>query len=61
MGARIAAKRKEKSLSQLDVCAKLKMDKTYLSAIENGHQNPTLVTLKAIADALSVEVKELVQ
>ena len=60
MGARIAETRKAKSLSQLDVCSKLDMDKTYLSAIENGHRNITLLTYKQIADALEVDLKELV-
>ena len=60
MGTRIAETRKAKGLSQLDVCSKLDMDKTYLSAIENGHRNITLLTYKQIADALEVDLKELV-
>ena len=35
------------------------MDKPYLSSIENGRQNPTLLTLKKIADAIGVSVSEL--
>ena len=59
IGARIAEMRKDKGLSQFDVCSKLDMDKTYLSAIENGHQNITLITCKRIADALDSDIREL--
>ena len=60
MGARIAEIRKAKGMSQFDVSSKLKFEKTYLSAIENGHQNITLLTYKQIADALEVDIRELV-
>ena len=60
IGARIADMRKDKGLSQFDVCSKLDMDKTYLSAIENGHQNITLITCKRIAEALDLDIRELI-
>ncbi len=59
VGAKIATVRKAKGMSQLDVCSKLNFEKTYLSAIENGRQNITLLTCKQIADAMDVEVVEL--
>ena len=59
IGKRIAEIRKAKGLSQMDVCAKLNFEKTYLSAIENGHQNITLLTYKQVADALDVEIQNL--
>jgi len=34
------------------------MDKPNLSAIENGRQNVTALTLKKIADVIGVEVKD---
>ncbi|CAA0212077.1 DNA-binding protein (fragment) [Tenacibaculum maritimum] len=33
------------------------MEKSNLSSIENGRQNPATLTLKKIADAIDVEVK----
>ena len=60
IGARIADMRKDKGLSRFDVCSKLDMDKTYLSAIENGHQNITLITCKRIAEALDLDIRELI-
>jgi transcriptional regulator with XRE-family HTH domain len=61
VGAKIAEIRKAKGMSQLDVCSKLNFEKTYLSAIENGRQNITLLTCKQIAEALDVDIRELLE
>ncbi len=58
VGKNIAKLRKSKGLSQLDVCAEIKMEKSNLSSIENGRQNVTSLTLLKIAKAIGVEVKE---
>ncbi|MEY8850021.1 helix-turn-helix domain-containing protein [Psychroserpens sp. XS_ASV72] len=58
LGKRIAYLRRKQGFSQLDVCAEIKMEKSNLSAIENGRQNATTLTLKKIADAVGVEVQE---
>ncbi len=47
-------------MSQVDVCSKLNMDKTYLSAIENGKQNPSFLTLKHILEAMGVDSMMLI-
>lgn len=59
IGQRLTAIRKEKGMSQVDVCSRLKMDKTYLSAIENGKQNTTLGKIKEILEAMGSDVNEL--
>ncbi|EAP87946.1 helix-turn-helix domain-containing protein [Croceibacter atlanticus] len=56
VGENIAKLRREKEMSQMDVCAIIDMDKPNLSAIENGRQNATILTLKKIANALEVDV-----
>lgn len=56
LGRNIAKIRRSKKLSQLDVCAEIKMEKSNLSAIENGRQNASTLTLKRIADAIGVNV-----
>lgn len=56
LGKRISELRKEKGMSQLDLGSKIDMEKSNLSAIENGRQNPAALTLKKIADALGYEV-----
>lgn len=58
VGKNIAKLRKSKGLSQLDVCAEIKMEKSNFSSIENGRQNVTSLTLLKIANAIGVEVKE---
>lgn len=58
VGQNIAKLRKEKGFSQTNVCDHIKMEKSNLSAIENGRQNFTPLTLKKIADFIGVEVKD---
>ena len=58
IGRNIAKLRRRNNLSQLDICAEIKMEKSNLSSIENGRQNPTSLTLKKLADTIGVEVKE---
>ena len=58
LGKRIATLRKAKGYSQLDLGSIIDMEKSNLSAIENGRQNPSSLTLKKIADALHVKVVE---
>lgn len=57
VGKNISTIRRSKGFSQLDVCAIISMEKSNLSSIENGRQNPATLTLKKIADAIDVEVK----
>lgn len=56
LGQKIKQIRQSKGMSQVDVCSKLNMDKTYLSAIENGRQNPSVLTLKQILEAMGENV-----
>lgn len=56
LGKRISFIRKSKGYSQLDLGSIIDMEKSNLSAIENGRQNPSSLTLKKIADALQVQV-----
>lgn len=58
VGRSIAMLRKKQGYSQLDVCAKIQMEKSNLSSIENGRQNFTALTLKKIADSIGVEVRD---
>lgn len=58
MGKSIAKVRKERGFSQNAICDIINMEKPNLSAIENGRQNASSLTLKRIADAMGVEVAE---
>jgi len=48
-------------MSQGDICRKLNMDRSYMSAIEAGKKNITLVVLEKLANALGVPVSDLVK
>lgn len=58
VGANIASKRKRAGLSQALLGAVINMEKSNLSAIENGRQNVSSLTLKKIADALKCDVSD---
>lgn len=59
LGRHIANLRKANGYSQLDICAEIKMEKSNLSAIENGRQNATSLSLLKIAKAIGVKVSDL--
>ncbi len=48
-------------MTQGDICRILHMDRGYMSAIENGKKNITLLQLEKIAGALGVSSNELLK
>ena len=56
IGRKIAEARKSKNFTQDELGDLIQMEKSNLSAIENGKQNVTALTLKRIADALEADV-----
>ena len=59
LGRRIAFLRKEKGLSQVDLAADANMAKSYLSELELGKRNPSVLVLSRIAAALGTTLEEL--
>lgn len=51
--------RKEKDLSQETFARIAKLDRRYMSYLENGKRNPSLSYLERIADGLGMSVGEL--
>lgn len=51
--------RMEKNISQENLAFLSGMDRTYVSGIERGRRNVSLVNINKIAMALNVEIKEL--
>lgn len=45
-------------ISQAELAARLEVDRAYISGLEKGDRNPTVVTLWHISKALKVEVRE---
>ncbi len=58
-GARLHQLRKARDMTQEDVAFAANLDRSYLSAIERGKKNVSLVNIHRIADALEVGTGEL--
>ena len=57
--AKLAYVRKLKKLSQMKLADKVDMNFNYIGQIERGEANVTIKTMKILADALEVEMREL--
>jgi transcriptional regulator with XRE-family HTH domain len=55
-GAAVKQHRRLLRLSQEEVAARAKMDRTYVSGVERGVRNPTLEVMQRMADALGVDL-----
>ncbi|MBV4366688.1 helix-turn-helix domain-containing protein [Erwinia sp. BNK-24-b] len=60
VGERVRLYRKRKQLSQVALSERSGIDRTYLSDIENGKRNISLLTLNNLANALDVPIEMLV-
>lgn len=62
VGKRIKYLRESKRLSQVELVGKMQgeIDPTNISRIEAGRTNPTIFTLFRLAEALEVDITELV-
>ena len=61
LGDNIKRIRTRKKMSQGDIARALDVDRGYISNIENGKKNPTLATIKKLADALGISAGELLK
>lgn len=60
IGKRVKMLREAKNIPQQDLAAKCNIEKSNFSRLEAGGTNPTLYTLKKIAENLNVSLSELV-
>jgi len=51
--------RREKDLSQEEVAHRADIHQTYLSVVETGKRNPSILVVERIAKALGVDVSEI--
>ena len=58
-GRRVRALRKVSGISQMALAHAARLDPTYISAVEQGRRNVSLVNIHALAAALSVSPREL--
>lgn len=60
-GQRIRELREGLGLSQEAFADKVGLDRTYVSGIERGTRNPTLLTMQRLAKGLSTSIEQLVK
>lgn len=53
--------RVEKALSQEQLAVDAELDRTYVSGLERGLENPTVTVLDKLAEALSVHISDLLK
>ena len=61
LGMRIRYLRKQKGMSQLDLALEADINKNYISDLERGSRNPSILVLEKIAKALGVSLEILFQ
>ncbi|MDX6806147.1 helix-turn-helix transcriptional regulator [Terrihabitans rhizophilus] len=47
-------------LTQASLAERMGVDRSYVSGLERGHRNPTVLTLWHLAEVLNVRVRDLV-
>ena len=60
-GKKVREIRLSKNMSQGDVAKILSVSPTYISSIERGQRNPSLITMEKIAKALKVKIDDLIK
>lgn len=61
VGQNIAKYRKEKGFSQEELAFETDLHRTYISGIERGIRNPTIVNIQRIAKALNISANKLLE
>jgi transcriptional regulator with XRE-family HTH domain len=61
VGLNVRKYRKERNLSQEGLAFESGLHRTYISGVERGVRNPTVVVLEQIADALQVATARLLE
>jgi transcriptional regulator with XRE-family HTH domain len=59
LGKRIAYLRKQKGMTQLDLSITTGVAKSYISDLETGNRNPSVMLLQELASGLGVTLEEL--
>lgn len=61
LGANLKRIRLSKGIKQVELAKMLKVDRSFMSNIENGKTNPTLSTIASLAKVLGVSTTELLK
>ena len=61
LGKRIIYLRKKRKMSQLQLALESEINKNYISDLERGKRNPSLMILNRVAIALKIDMSELLK
>lgn len=61
VGRNLSKFRKDKGLTQEELAFDCELDRTYISGIERGIRNPTVLILQKIASALKIAPSKLLE
>jgi transcriptional regulator with XRE-family HTH domain len=61
LGERLQKRRQELGLSQEELCERIEMNRTYLSDIERGVGNVSILLLFKLSKALRIELSQLLK
>ena len=59
LGHRVRFLRKQRKWSQFELSLRAEVNKNYISDLEKGRRNPTLLVLEKIADAFGITLEYL--
>lgn len=59
LGEKLASVRKGKNISQEKLAESIEVHRTYIGFIEQGKRNPSIWNVQKIAQALKIDIKEL--
>ena len=61
LGNNLKQIRIEKDITQIEIAKRLNVDRSFISNIENGKNNPTLSTITSLAKVLDISINELLK
>lgn len=61
VGLNLVELRRRRELSQEELADRARIHLTYLSGVERGRRNPSLLILNRIAEALGADIEELMR
>ncbi len=59
LGLRIRQRREERGLTQEDLADQCKLHRTFIGSVERGERNVSILNLRVIANALRIEIGEV--
>ncbi len=58
IGGRIKGLRNKANISQMELALLADLDRTYITSVENGKRNISIVNIEKIANALNITLKD---